>query len=440
MHTDPLLFQNHIDRNPSAARKSSKENPAGAGNARLYSSCANPSSSKKQPIPEEPSTPAGSPRQPKRKRRLSKKEIKRRKRKRFFRKVLRVCLAIVLIIVLFLGAGGVYVYNKVCAYMDQITFTALEASDEELYISDQAAELSAKHHITNIAVFGLDKRSENEASRSDTILILSINEKTGEMRVASIMRDTFVSIPGHDMQKINAAYALGGAKLAVQTLNYNFDLDIRDYITVDFAALAALVDSIGGLEVNIRDVEIENMNTVIKENARLLNQEATYITNAGTQDLNGLQALAYCRIRSTDNSDFTRTSRQRIVFAKVLDKIKTQKNLKMALTLLKDFSAHLTTSLDKAAIISNVLLLRHDTFAVETVNFLTDDTIRAGYMDGVMYVLPYYLKTQVKNLHTALYDIESYTPSKQALEADSKIQNRYQDFYIEEISSAAVVE
>lgn len=150
-------------------------------------------------------------------------------------------------------------------------------------------------------------------SRSDTIMILSIDKQHDKLKLTSIMRDTYISVDGHGMTKITHAYAYGGPQLAVKTINQNFNMNIKDYVTVDFFGLEKIIDSIGGVQINVEKAEVPVMNSYITETSRIEKTVPTFVQSSGLQTLNGSQAVAYSRIRYVGNADYKRTQRQRTV-------------------------------------------------------------------------------------------------------------------------------
>jgi len=184
--------------------------------------------------------------------------------------------------------------------------------------------------IVNIALFGLDTRDKKSfKGRSDSIMILSLNKKDNKIKIISVMRDSLVKIPGYDnAKKINTAYSLGGPELAVNTLNSVFGLDIREYATVNFYGMADIIDAVGGIEINVLESErnaVNGLNPNIKEQASTQGKSPDYVEKAGLQKLNGMQAVAWARIRSVatedgENNDFGRTDRQRYVMEQLLNK------------------------------------------------------------------------------------------------------------------------
>ena len=189
----------------------------------------------------------------------------------------------------------------------------------------------------NIALFGLDTKEDSfENSRSDSIIIISINSKTNDIRLTSIYRDTYVEIDGYGLDKITHAYAYGGPELALSTINKNLDLNITEFVTVNFETVKTVVDTIGGISLKITDAEAEQIG----------------LSSGGTYTLDGDEALAYSRIRKID-SDYQRTERIRNVISAVFDKIKT-KDLSEIMDYIDIILPHVSTNMSTNEIISLV--------------------------------------------------------------------------------------
>ena len=169
--------------------------------------------------------------------------------------------------------------------------------------------------IENILLIGLDGTNDKFPKRSDTMIILTIDKLNKSLKLTSLARDTLVKIPGRGEEKLTHAYAYGQEELLMQTINENFDLDIKDYAVVNFKSFIDIVDIIGGVDINVNEKEIHHLNEVIKE-CYGVNHEDTknieYITSSGNHNLNGYQALAFSRIRYTDSA-FARDNRHREV-------------------------------------------------------------------------------------------------------------------------------
>lgn len=236
----------------------------------------------------------------------------------------KVVIIIVIILTILIGvsaAGAGYFYFKT----SKIKRTKISKTNSDLGISTQTSAMAEKYNeITNIALFGLDTREKDEASRSDCIMIITLDGMHNKMKISSIMRDTYVNVEGYGMTKITHAYAYGGAQLAIKTINQNFGLNIKDFIKVDFFSLEKIVDSIGGIDINIASDEVQLLNNYVDEVSSIEKVTPEHISKSGLQRLNGRQAVAYCRIRYTTGDDFKRTERQRNVLELIINKAKSQ--------------------------------------------------------------------------------------------------------------------
>lgn len=237
-------------------------------------------------------------------------------------KKLKITLITILILfICLIGAGLGYFYYST----SKMTKTPISKNNSDLGISKETEKkLDNYDNITNIAFFGLDTRVKDENSNSDCIMIITLDEQHKKIKISSIMRDTYVNIDGHGMNKINAAYSYGGPQLAIKTLNQNFGLNIKDFVKVDFFSLEKIVDNLGGIEVNVAQNEVNLINIGVDETARLEGESAKHISKSGLQILNGQQIVAYCRIRHTTGDDFKRTERQRDVLVQIINKIKSK--------------------------------------------------------------------------------------------------------------------
>lgn len=176
--------------------------------------------------------------------------------------------------------------------------------------------------VINIALFGLDRRSKEEKARADSIMVASVDLENKTVNLVSILRDTLVDIEGHGKEKLNHSYAYGGAKLALDTLNSNFDLNLKNYVSVDFFSLAKLIDLVGGVDIDLKDYEANQINKNLDaiNNIEKLPYGTDYIEGMGNKNLNGRQAVAYSRIRKEGNGDYERTQRQRTVLKSIINK------------------------------------------------------------------------------------------------------------------------
>ena len=203
--------------------------------------------------------------------------------------------------------------------------------------------------VKNILLIGNDSRNADEGGRSDAMILVSISSRTNSIHLTSLLRDIYVDIPGHDGNRLNAAYAYGGPELLMETLEENFDIEVNRYMLVNFQAFANLVDAVGGVNLELSNEEVQYVNGYLVEYNQLEGRpEGTdYLDSSlsGNIHLNGPQALAYCRNRYI-GSDFARTERQRKVVSAAV------KNAPVALVtngseLIEGVMSNITTNLTK---------------------------------------------------------------------------------------------
>ena len=245
---------------------------------------------------------------------MGKKKTKNKKLKIFG----RIILVLVIILAILLGVAYWYLNNKMGKTQK------VEISDEELGISEEANRNLSKYR--NIAIFGVDSRSDDYGvgNSSGCIIIASINNSTGEIKLISVYRDTYVNIEGHELDKITHAYSYGEAPLAIKTLNKNLDLNIKEFVTVNFDSVSEAVDKLGGVKISVDSEEVKYINGYIDETSKVTGKKANHITKAGTYNLDGVQAVAYSRIRYTAGGDYKRTERMRTVIEAMFAKLKTK--------------------------------------------------------------------------------------------------------------------
>ena len=241
------------------------------------------------------------------------KELQKRKRKR--RRKRRVAVLVIeLVILCVLGVVAFGMFK-----LDKLNHTVF---NEDSILNNGVNQEGFK----NIALFGTDNRAgETSGVRSDCIIVASINTNTKEVKMLSVYRDTMLQQADGTYDKANSAYATGGAEAAINMLNKNLDLDITDYVTVNFLALADAVDLLGGIELDLTEEEVVHMNNYCVETSEITGKDYERIEPevAGTYQLNGVQAVSYARIRYTAGGDFERTSRQRLVIEKLVEKAKS---------------------------------------------------------------------------------------------------------------------
>lgn len=262
-----------------------------------------------------------------------------------------------------LGAEIIVLFVLLIAYavhyadskMNQMDYN--EIDEEDLSINDG---LLNGEEYTTIALFGIDARdvSTDAGNRSDTIMIACIHNETKEVKLVSVFRDSYLELSNRDGQgdglytKITHAYAYGGPKAAVATLNKNLDLQITEYVTVNFASLTEVIDDLGGIVINVDEGELSEINRIIPETAIITGKNFTPLGVTGDVNLDGLQATTYCRIRyNGGGGDIARAERQREVINAILDKAK-KSDLSTLNQILDDVSTNISTSLSKKELLT----------------------------------------------------------------------------------------
>lgn len=273
-------------------------------------------------------------------------------------------IAIMLCALTVVGAVGGYAYHLLNSLERDEEFEQLDNSDfgivEEL-----------EEDVYNIALFGVDTREKGDFSgNSDSIMILSVQKVQNQIKIISVMRDSLVPIEsesGTVYKKVNAAYQIGGPVLAIKTLNQLFGLDIKDYATVNFYGMGDIIDAVGGITATITESELENelgINAMIHEQCGYLDLDPQdyFIWQAGEQQLNGVQAVAYARIRYAESADgnfndFGRVERQHYVMQQLLNKA-----LELEVTayprLVKSLLPYVKTSLTNSELLSLAMVLK----------------------------------------------------------------------------------
>ena len=284
----------------------------------------------------------------------------------------------------------------------------------------------------NIALFGVDSREGalTKNTRSDTIMVASINLETGDVKLVSIYRDTYLNLSNDEYNKCNSAYAKGGPKQAINMLNMNFDLDITDFVTIGFDGLIDVIDALGGVEINVLDSEIKHLNnyqiSMVGKSSDGVNFTANEgvdyipVKNSGLQTLNGLQATAYCRIRYVGD-DFQRAERQRAVIKAILEKAKANPG-KLA-SIAESVFPKTYTSLDLSEIVS--ILGNISKYQIVDEAGFPDENMRAGATIGSKgaCIVPLTLADNVKLLHEFLFGEKDYEPSSAVQNYSQKIIN-----------------
>lgn len=269
-----------------------------------------------------------------------KENIKKKKKKRKIHPFIKGFLGCILVVVLLVGGVG-FVFGS--AVHGKLNFEKIESVSREPFKEDG---------VKNILLIGNDSRTEDESGRSDAMILISISSKTNSIHMTSLLRDIYVEIPGHDGNRLNAAYAYGGPELLMETLEENFGIEVNRYMLVNFQAFANLVDAVGGVDLDVTNEEVQYINGYLVEYNQLEGRaEGTdYLDTSlsGTIHLNGPQALAYCRNRYI-GTDFARTERQRKVLSAAM-KSAPVAMLTNGGELIEGIASNVTTNLTKSEI------------------------------------------------------------------------------------------
>lgn len=337
---------------------------------------------------------------------------KGKKKKHKVLKGIAIFLLVIAIIVLLLAGGAFYFINDKIGKMQQVSI-----DESELGIStNQNLE-----GYRNIALFGVDSRSDNlgPGNRSDCIIIANINNKTKEIKLISVYRDTYMQIEGYGLDKVTHAYAYGGPQLAINTLNTNLDLNIKEFVTVNFDSVAEAVDQLGGITLTLTQEEVEYANDYIGETARVTGKDANYIDSAGTQTVDGVQAVAYSRIRYTSGGDYKRTERMRTVIEAMLNKLKT-KSIGEINALADSILPKVYTNLNTNDILSLVPSVASFNIT-ESVGWPYETR---GITLDRWYGVPVTLESNVEKLHQEEFEDPDYTVPESIQEISDEIINR----------------
>ena len=218
------------------------------------------------------------------------------------------------------------------------------------YDKEDPSALKVEDGVINIALFGVDTRENDPeiGTRADAMMIMSVSSKTGKIKLISLMRDSYVNIPGYGMTKLGHAYSYGGPRLAIQTINEAFDMNLSEYITVNFGEMAAIINSVGGVRIDVTKAERKETNKYIKEYCKEnnLSYKRNRIEKSGEQKLNGIQAMTYGRIRKGGTGgDWMRAERQSRVLNQVF--AKASSNPISLIRFLNGLMPNVTTSLSR---------------------------------------------------------------------------------------------
>ena len=348
-------------------------------------------------------------------------------------KVIERCLLVLLIIMILLGCGAFAANGVIGSFFDRVSLTS--KIDKDDVVSDEAlANLENKTKVINIALFGVDNRDGSydfENSRSDAMKVISLDTKDNRIVITSLQRDLLVYTPTpfSDFDKLNHAYWNGGPELALKTINYNFDLDINRYVTVNFSGVESIVDLAGGIEIDVLPAEVSGTNKWIADldNIANENENTQKLVSSGSQVLTGRQALAYMRNRDV-GSDYERMNRQTKVIKALMEKVTTLQWSEI-ISLVGEVLSYVETNIDQGEMIQlGFEVLQVSTDNVEQYQFPAngfEDTKSVSYNGySPLYVHRSY-QQMIKDLYANIYQDEGYEPSSTILDNEIKIYNQF---------------
>lgn len=352
---------------------------------------------------------------------------RRRKKRGALGVILRIIVILLLIAVIVAGVAA-YKLKDVLDVLDMQRVNSVDLEEElRQNMNYQAMNDQMMDGYRNIALFGVDSRSGDLLdgdNRSDTIMIASINEKTGEIRLVSVFRDTVLDVGGGYYTKANTAYALGGPAQAINMLNQNLDLNILDFLTVGFEGLAHTIDALGGIEIEIDEEEREYLNQYVHDMHIELGTDETPVEKSGLVTLTGIQATAYSRIRYTAGDDFRRAERQRTVLMKTLQKAKEASPTTLV-NVANNVVGDMATSLSSGEIVNLILMASKlelkDTGGIPQEEYRSFTDIEAGSA-----VMPDTLEDNAVWLHQFLFNDENYSISEEVSERNTWMINNLQ--------------
>ena len=347
--------------------------------------------------------------------RKEQKQVKeKRKKKKIILKVILVILITLLVIVLAAGAAA---WTFINGKLGQLKTETIDINN--IGISDEVREELQDYR--NIALLGIDSRADDygTGNRSDCIIIASLNQKTGNIKLISVYRDTYVYVMENGtkrLDKITHAYSYGKAENALKSLNEALDLNIKEYVTVNFDAVVAAVDALGGVTIEIDSSELNYINDYIDATSQSSGIKSKHISKTGRQTVDGVQAVAYSRIRYTSGGDYKRTERMRTVVEAMMKKAKTlsigQLN-SFANTILPRISTNITSG-DILGLIPSLASMSVD----ESIGWPYETK---GITLDRWYGIPVTLESNVKKLHQDVFGQEDYEPSETVKEMSNAI-------------------
>lgn len=302
--------------------------------------------------------------------------IKKKKRKRLYR---RICLCFLLCVSVLIGWGAARLELEVTAALNTINRDNLEDLST---VEVDETNLNSDDKVINILLIGSDKRVEwTQTGRSDSTMIATLDMKNKRLKLTSLMRDMYVTIPEHGENRFNAAYSFGGVSLLYQTIATNFGLKLDHYALVDFDAFKKVINKIGGVKIELTDAEYEYLTTAYKKGSVLE-------LKRGVNIMNGAQALAYTRIRQDAQGDFGRTERQRKVIQAIFTEAKSM-SFSELISLIEEILPYISTDLTNEEILSylkSVIML--GTTTIDQMRIPIDGSYTQDRINNMAVLIP----------------------------------------------------
>lgn len=322
------------------------------------------------------------------------------------KKKIIVLVSVILALAIVLMTSGIIYINSL---LNNATKVDLDADD--LGVTEN---IFNNRDVINIALFGIDTRTDSTKGRSDAVMIVSVDKKHNKIKLSSIARDSYVNIEGRGKDKLTHAYAYGGAQLAVKTINQNFDMNITDYVSVNFFGIVSIIDEIGGVTIDVDSAEMAVMNKEYVTELNRIGIPCDAITKTGLQRLTGAQALAYMRNRYT-GGDLSRTDRQQEVISALFGEVKNI-NITKYPSIVKMGLSHVETTLTNTEILSLAVHVVTNSSSIDRLSLPTKEcnpqSGKNAYVNGVWYYI-YDLDVAKQELQDFIKETGKYAASEQ---------------------------
>lgn len=340
-------------------------------------------------------------------------------------KVVSIVVSLVTTLIILVIGGGIFVANHYYSNLERTE----SLTPQEAGVSEDLIQKEDKSNIINIAVLGIDRNGDGSPGRSDAIKVVSLDMDEKNVRITSFQRDTLVYLPEPEgyFDNLNHAYWYGKAPLTLKTLNYNFDLDITRYVAFNFDAIEYIIDTMGGVQLEVHENELKVTNDYISSlnNLSDTDLDAPYLTKGGVQTLSGRQAMAYMRNRYV-GSDFARMDRQNKVMEAMINQLMDQ-NYTELLALLESCLPYVETNLTMNEIISfGTKLLTFNFENIEQIQIpAADNKHNTVSFNGLIHYVMESYQDLVRKVHAFIYNDTQYQPSQTVIETEVAIYEKF---------------